>query len=377
VVEDLRVELGAIASVSLPADDPVRCWSVADDLVRPESTSPQIAAFDAPLGDPNLEDARIAHTLAPLADMPVLGRVEAAYRQRFRLKSWQYMTAVTDELFIAFVAGTAGFASNGFVYAVELATGKIHKKFAITPLSIGVTIAPTSVSGGHRFRTRGLDLAIESRNGRGFGTRIEAKTDGGDTLSARLDFGSAPRDEHLATCVPLPGGRWSYTHKFMAFAVSGEVAIGGNTFQFRNDAWGTMDFTKQYALRHSVWKWVALCGRSKQGAVVGVNLVDPTPDAPISENAAWIDGTLEPLAEVRLSQDPPHAIDSPWTVEAASVDLRSRAIAHVEQKLDVPLVRHRLCHVVSAFSGMVRTKSGHVHDLDSIVGIAEDNDTLW
>jgi hypothetical protein len=351
--------------------------SMADDLVARDSTRPQIAAFDAPLADPNLEDARIMHTFGRVADVPVLGRVESAYRQRFRLKSWQYMTAVSDELFIGFVIGTAGFASNSFAYAVELATGKLHKKFAITPLSLGTTIAPTSIEGGHRFKTRGLDVGIESRGGRGFGTRIEAKCDGGEKMTARLDFGSAPRDEHLATCVPLPGGRWSYTHKFMAFAVSGEVTIGSNTFQFRNDAWGTMDFTKQYALRHAVWKWVALCGRSKQGAVVGLNLVDPTPDAPISENAAWIDGKLEPLTDVNLSVDAPGAIDSPWSVEAASVDLRSRSIAHVEQKLDLPLVKHRLCHVVSSFSGRVRTAGGQIHDLESIVGIAEDNDTWW
>src|SRR5262245_32411410 len=121
------------------------------DLVEPRSTSPQVAAWDHPLATPNLEDARIEHRLGALAPIPVLGRIESAYRQRFRLKSWQYMTAVTDELFVAFVVGTAGFASNGFVYAVELATGRIHKRFAITPLSLGTRIAPSSVAGTHRF----------------------------------------------------------------------------------------------------------------------------------------------------------------------------------------------------------------------------------
>lgn len=346
-------------------------------LVTPDSHAPEIAAFDSPLDDPNLERARIAHTLGSLADMPILGRFESAYRQKFRLKSWQYMTAVSDELFIAFVVGTAGFASNGFVYAVELATGKLHKKFAITPFSVGTQMAPTSTSGGHRFHTRGIDVAIESRGGRGFGTRIDAKTDDGTRLTARLDFGSARHDEHLAVCVPLPNGRWNYTHKFMGFGVSGDVTLGGNTYQFTPGAFGTMDFTKSYALRHAVWRWIAVCGKSKQGSTVALNLVDPTPDAPISENAAWIDGRLEPLSDVHLAVESPGAIDSPWSVCAASVDLSTRAIAHVEQKLDMPLIRHRLCHVVSSFSGHVRTKGGQIHDLENVVGIAEDNDTWW
>lgn len=346
------------------------------DLVSPDDKAPRIAAFDGPLTEPNLEDAHIAHLLAPLANIPVLDRVESAYRQRFRLKSWQYMTAVSDELFVAFVVGTAGFAGNGFIYAADLSSKRLYKRFAITPLSIGTTVQPTSTAGTHAFRTRGLEISLQSRNGgRAVAARIDGTSADHERIEARLDFDSGAND-HLAICVPLPGGRWNYTHKQMAFAVSGTVTLDGKAFHFKPGSFGTMDFTKMYALRHAVWKWVALCGRSKQGAVIGLNLVDPTPDAPISENAAWIDGRMEPLSEVRLGVDGP-AIDAPWSVEAASVDLRSQAVAHVEQKLDLPLVSHRLRHVISRFSGRVRTKGGQVHDLDSIVGIAEDNDTWW
>jgi hypothetical protein len=344
-------------------------------LVRPGERAPEVARFTEPLADPNLEDAHIGHALAPIAGLPLLGRIEASYRRKLRLKRWHYATAVSDELFLAFVVGTAGFAGNGFVYAVELATGKLHKKLAITPLGIGAHVAPTSVAGNHRFTARGLDIAITNRV-RGFGATIHAATDAGGRLDATLDFGSRADDDHLALCVPLAGGRWNYTHKHMALAVSGEVTLGANRYQFSPGAWGTMDFTKMYALRHAVWRWVALCGRSRQGAVIGLNLVDPTPNAPVSENTAWIDGKLEPIADVRLDVDAP-TIDAKWRIAAASVDLASRSVAHFEQVLDVPLVKHRLRHIVSAFSGRVRTRSGHIHDLESVIGIAEDNDTWW
>jgi len=348
------------------------------DLVAPRSTSPLVAAWDHPLATPNLQDARITHKLGPLAGMPVLGRVESAYRQRFRLKSWQYMTAVSDELFVAFAVGTAGFASNGFVYAAELPSGKVHKRFAITPFTVGTQLAPSSTTGEHRFGTRGLSVKIENRDlGRTFAARVAAQTEAGK-LDGELGFASGARDEHLSLCVPLPGGRWNYTHKFAAFAVTGHITIDGRRFTFApGRSFGTMDFTKMYALRHAVWRWVALCGKSRQGAVIGLNLVDPTPNAPVSENAAWIDGRYEPLANVQLAVDPPGDVGSPWRVQADSVDVSMRGIAHVEQKLDLPLLKHRLRHVVGAFSGRVRTASGHVHDLESITGIAEDYDTWW
>jgi hypothetical protein len=177
--------------------------------------------------------------------------------------------------------------------------------------------------------------------------------------------------------VPLPGGRWNYTHKFMSFRVDGSVVIGGREYRFEPESsFGTLDFTKMYALRHAIWKWVALCGRTKQNKVIGLNLVDPTPDAPISENAVWIDGQREQLLDVQIAVDG-DTTTTPWSCTAESLDCTSKPIAHVEQHLDMPMIKHTLRHVVSTFSGRVRTKSGLVHDFENIPGIAEDFDNLW
>lgn len=341
----------------------------AADLVRPDETTPRIAAWDEPLAAPNIEDARIAHRLAGLAGLPGLGRIEAAYRRNLRLKSWQYMTAVCDDLFIAFVVGTAGFASNGFVYAAELPNGRVHKRFAIAPFTAGTELAPSSTGGSHRFRSRGLLVAIDNA-GRQFRADVRARTEAGGELAADLAFTSAERDEHLAVCVPLPEGRWNYTHKFAAFNVEGSVVVDGRRIDFApGRSFGTLDFTKMFALRHAVWRWIAVSGRTRDGRVIGLNLVDPTPTAPISENAAWLDGKRYPLEGVAIAHDM-------RTCQASGLELAMREVAVVEQKLDVPLVRHRLRHVVGAFTGRVML-AGDTHEIDSLVGIAEDYDTWW
>jgi hypothetical protein len=340
------------------------------DLVAKSATTPHIAAWSEPLAAPNIEDALIAHALGSLAGVPIVGSVEAAYRKTLRLKSWQYMTAVCDDVFIAFAVGTAGFASNGFVYAAELPSGRVHERFAITPLMLGTELAPSSTAGSHAFRTRGLSVSTEN-HGRRFSARIDARTRRGGRLTADLGFDSGKNDDHLAVCVPLPEGRWNYTHKFAAFSVSGHVTLDDRRIDFApGRSFGTMDFTKMYALRHAVWRWIALCGRTRAGHVVGLNLVDPTPNAPISENAAWIDGKRVALSDVYIEPDLRHA-------RASGLELGMREVACVEQKLDVPLVRHRLRHVVGAFSGSLRTGAGATHELDSVVGIAEDYDTWW
>lgn len=345
------------------------------DLVLPGSAAPRIAIWDRPLDDPNLEDARIDHALGWLAKVPGLRALESAYRRRMRHKSWQYMTAASRDCFIAFVVGTAGFAGNGFVYVVERG-GAVHKRFAIRPFAAGARLAASSVAGGHRFTARGLDVAIDNLDGgRRFAARIDARSDAGEPLRAELEFTSAPGDEHVAVCVPLPEGRWNYTHKFGAFAVTGEIALGDRRIAMR-PAFGTLDFTKMYALRHAVWRWVALTGKSRQGAEIGINLVDPTPPASFSENCAWIAGKREPLTGVELHIDTPSDVASGWRIRAGGLDATMRTVGHVEQRLDVPLVRHRLRHVVGAFTGRLETAAG-VHDFDDLLGIAEDNDTWW
>ncbi len=336
---------------------------------------PQIAIWDEPLDAPNLEDASIRHKLAGLAKLPGLARFEAGYRKRFRHKTWQYMTAVGDDCFVAFIIGTAGFAGNGFIYIVEPSTGRVHSHFAITPLSKGVELAPSSTAGTHRFSSKHLQITIENLNG---GRRFLAKASGeaeSGPVRFELAFESAPRDQHLALCVPLAGGRWNYTHKFGAFDVDGVVEVEGRRLEVVG--YGSVDFTKSYALRHAVWRWIALAGRTRAGKVIGLNLVDPTPAAPFSENCAWIEGKRIALADVQLSADRPSDPDSPWQLRATGLEASMRWLAHVEQKLEVPLVRHRLRHVVGAFSGRLRTANGESHDLDELVGIAEDNDTWW
>ncbi|MBA3541890.1 MAG: DUF2804 domain-containing protein [Deltaproteobacteria bacterium] len=343
------------------------------DLVMQSAAHPVVAEWDHALVDPNLEDATIEHTLASFAHLPGLGKLESEYRRRFRHKTWQYMTASSPDCFVAFVIGTAGFASNGFVYVVEPASGKVHSKFAITPFTTGVSLARSSAAGSHRFEGSGLTVAIDNLEaGRRFLAKVTAPG-----IALDLAFTSAPRDEHHAQCVPLAGGRWNYTHKFGAFGVAGTVELDGRRFELRPDtAFGTLDFTKMYALRHAVWRWVALAGRTRAGNVVGLNLVDPTPTAAFSENAAWLDGRRIPLTDVHLDCGHPDDPRGPWSLTAQHLALEMRAIAHVEQKLDVPLVKHRLRHVVGAFSGAL-TVDGTRHELDELVGIAEDNDTWW
>jgi hypothetical protein len=360
--------------------------SVSHDLGAPlvdrATGAVRVGLYPGALDDPNIEDARFPHALSRLAGAGAAGRLEAAYRSRLRLKTWQYVSIVSPRWFVALVVGDAGFAGNGFFYAIDRQSGVVQRRFVISPLGRGMSMSPTSARGEHRFR--GRDLAIEIDNldgGRRFAIRIDGRFEAtGARFGGAVELRSAPADEHVSLCVPLPTGRWNYTHKFGALRARGSIDLGDGVAAFDPaTSFATLDFTRMIALRHAVWRWVALCGPSRQGPLVGINLVDPTPDAPVSENGLWIDGRFEPLTGVRLEpvdRDDAHA---PWLLraEGGRVDLGFRALAHVDQTLRLPLLRHRLRHVGGWFRGRVVTRSGRVLDLDDVFGIAEDNDTWW
>lgn len=346
-------------------------------LVDRETGVVTIGRWAGPLQTPNLEDASIPHLLSSFANKPLLGALEAGFRSSWRLKIWQYMSVVTDGWLMAAVVADAGFARNGFFYAIDTATGLVRHRASIRAGRSGISIARTTAGDSeHRFRGRGLELQVDNRDGartialRGKGT-FEKK--GGDF---ELDLLLDARDgDHLGLCVPMATERWDYTHKFGAYRVSGKAMIDGQVIELNaRNSFGTMDYSKMYALRHAVWRWVALCARSRQGAIIGVNLVDPTPEAQVSENAAWIDGKLEPLHHVKLEAE---AATGPWRCTTDELSLSMQPIASFEQKLSLPLLRHRLVHGAGRFSGQLTTASGAVHDFVDAVGIAEDNDTWW
>jgi hypothetical protein len=343
-----------------------------EPLVDRRTGAVRVGAWRTPLVDPNIEDARFPHALSALARVPGLGAVEAAYRKRLRLKIWQYMSLVTDGWFVAFAVADAGFAGNAFVYATDLRSGRMRSRLVISPLGVGARIARTTARGsGHRFRGRDLSIDVDNRDGRSIGVRADGRwSDGGDfALDVELD--SAPADDHLALCVPLATGRWGYTHKFGAYRVRGRMRLAGDEIALDpSRTTGTLDYSKMYALRHAVWKWIAVCGRATQGPLVGINLVDPTPDAPVSENGAWIDGQFHPLDDVTIAT-------APWRASAGGLSLSFTPVAEFEQRLDLPLLRHRLRHHVGTFTARITTRSGVALDLVDAAGVSEDNDTWW
>jgi hypothetical protein len=339
-------------------------------LVSGGQTAPQLGRWSRAVPDPNLEDAAIPH-LWDWLPAPLERRVRA-----LRQKRWQFVSCSTPGWVLCCAIADAGFAGNAFVYAVNTGSGAVHRLLSISPGAAGVQVGGSSCEDEHRFARGAQRLRIANHaQGRHFALQGQGRFDaeGGD-FEIDLQFESEPGDRHFGLSVPLPGGRWNYTHKFGGFRVRGAARIGAATLRFDPaHCLGSSDYTRLAALRHTVWRWVSLAAVLPDGRRFALNLVQPAPCVPggPSENMLWIDGQPEQIHNASLQVDA-----MGWRVQADGLQLVMRPIALYRQTLKVPLLRHRLDHHVGAWSGFVETSRGRI-ELQDVFGLGEDNDSWW
>lgn len=341
-------------------------------LVEPGQTAPLLGRWAQPVLDPNLEEAAIPHLWDWLPT-----RLERAISRRWRQKRWQFVNCSTPGWVLCCAIADAAIAGNAFVYAVNTRSGAIHRLLAMRPLAAGVRVGASSREDEHRFDGGRTQLRIANHGagrhvvlqGRG---RFDA---GGGDFEIDLQFESEAGDRHSALSVPLPGGRWNYTHKFGGFRVRGVARLGGETVRFHPvESLGATDYTRLAALRHTVWRWVSLATVLPDGRRFALNLVQPTPGEAAglaTENMLWIDGQPEQVRNASLQVD---ALG--WRVQADGLQLVMRPLALYRQQLRVPLLAHRLDHHVGAWSGFAETSRGRI-ELREAFGVGEDNDSWW
>lgn len=303
--------------------------------------------------------------LAPLAGGP-LHRL--AHRKR-----WVYTAFATEEIFVALAIVRLGYASSTFLYAFDgssrrllFSTSKVAPPFAA---HVADTVREGPVA---CFSAPGASVRVDRPQGlRSY--YVEASFQGFQ-LYARMATDSAPPP--ITAIAELPGGLVNSTEKRALLPVSGEVAIDGARFSL-DRALGGYDYTNGLLERHTAWKWAFLLGRAEDGRKVAMNLVEGFVGE--SECALWVDDEVYPLAEGRIGFNAAEPM-KPWSVRTAddAVSLTfSPGAMHREEVSAGPLLRTSFMQPSGSFSGRISAPSGGDLTLRNVLGVTEDQDSLW
>lgn len=311
--------------------------------------------------------------------------------QFLRQKRWIYMFAATDDIIVAGAVVDAGPSGTGFLMVTDRATGNI--------------LADVSRPGGTRPLVRvGNEPLVGHESQYLFaGTQITAK---GDDTEWRFQakFQKLPY-------VPLVSKTWidldlrlehithhgitavseiaqnppmvTTTAKNAALPTSGSLTINEGGRKINYDLAGGLggfDFTSGYLPRETSWRWAFTTGATKDGRIIGLNLVSDfsgIEDRSV-ENVIWVDGIphrLDSAARIDCDRDD---LMKPWPIytEDGAVDLIFHPLTVHKESLNLGVVRSRFIQPSGHYSGSIRVDD-ELLEIDSLPGVIEDQDVLW
>jgi hypothetical protein len=182
-------------------------------------------------------------------------------------------------------------------------------------------------------------------------------------------------DQALALLFPLARGRAAYTHKASGMQARGELSWGTQRISLK-DGFGTLDWTRSFAARHTVWNWASFAGTTLSGKRFGLNLSARVYDhqGHSMENAVWLDGQVHVLSGVRFSV--PGRTTDPWRIDSVDgsgeVDLEVVPSGERRAHMNLGIVRSVFAQPYGLARGVVRGEQ-----VERVFGVVEDHDSLW
>ena len=293
----------------------------------------------------------------------------AARAGRFRLKEWCYMACTTGDWFFAVATVQLGYAAQLFAYLVDRQSGERFEVEQVVPLGGALSFAQSSQFGVTHWHSRQAQVEL-GHDGTHF-----AKLD--LTLSGKRLRGELRMvpDEALALLFPLARGRAAYTHKASGMQARGELLWGTRRISLEQGL-GTLDWTRSYADRHTVWNWASFAGHTESGKRFGLNLSARVYDhqGHSLENAVWLDGRVHVLSGVRFRV--PSRTTDPWRIESlggsGEVDLEVVPSGERRAHMNLGIVRSVFAQPYGLARGVVRGER-----VEQVFGVVEDHDSLW
>lgn len=158
-------------------------------------------------------------------------------------------------------------------------------------------------------------------------------------------------------------------------ASSGSASVRGRRFSL-DGGLGGFDVTQGLLARRTVWRWAFALGRAEDGSAFGMNLVRGF--AGEAECAVWTGDALLPVGEGVIAFDDARPKE-PWRVTSAcgAVDLTFTPKDFHREERRLVLVSSRFVQGVGTFGGTVSPPGRPPLRLTNVLGVTEDQNTLW
>lgn len=301
-----------------------------------------------------------------------------------RTKKWDYWGVLSERFALSVTYADVDYLGMASIHWIDLTEGISGGREVPLPGARGVTLpdlpgsAPLIHSGSHSRVVISDDPT---------GTTIDATWIERDGRPGRIAVHVALPDGHesLNVVIPWSDKQFQYTSKHQARPVTGMFSVGDMTATFGSgdgelEGWGVLDVGRgrwPYATR---WNWGGGAGHATSGAVIGVQIgAKWTEGTGYTENGVIVDGRLTKIGE-ELTWD--YDWDDPmkpWHVHDAArdFDLTLTPVHDKHSKANAFVLRTEVHQVFGTWTGHITDDTGTRHDVDGIVGFAEESRSRW
>ncbi len=305
-----------------------------------------------------------------------------------RTKRWDYWCVLARDLIVSVTYADVDYLGMANVWWLEPATGVTGGVDHNLPLARGVALPdrPGSEPLSYTGRTSSVKLVDDAR-----GTTITASwIENGQPAQLDLRVELPAEHESLNVVIPWSDRRFQYTSKHQARPAHGTLTVGetirtigpasGEASTARTEAWGVLDVGRGRWPYRTEWNWGGGAGRSSQGAIIGLQFgAKWTEGTGFTENGILVDGRLSKIGdELEWTYDWDRPMQ-PWRVRHrdGSLDLTLSTTYDRYSRIDAVVLATEVHQVFGTWTGHVTAQDGARHDVDGILGFAEESRSRW
>jgi hypothetical protein len=281
-----------------------------------------------------------------------------------------------------------GYAGYGFAFLLDIERRELHERSCLNPLGRGAELAE-EVGGGSSITGKGLSFRTQPYGSRemdsgltqGMNLTAAAKLRDGRTLKCDLRVAYAPNLQTMNVVIPWNERQFHFTCKQNALPVSGTMSIGDQTIVVRPEesaAW--LDFGRGIWPYRSHWNWTigtSVAGGRRVGFNLGSGWTDGTG---MTENALYIDGKVEKLAEPVNFRYNPRRIMEPWEVRTEGSERVRLTFEPLFDRYDASnllIVRSQLHQLIGRYHGTIVSAAGERIAIENVIAVAEEHFARW
>lgn len=305
-----------------------------------------------------------------------------------RTKRWDYWCVLAHDLVVSLTYADVDYIGLANVWWLDPSTGVTGGADCTLPLARGISLpdrpasSPLVYAGGDT-RVRIVDDEA--------GTTITAawsEKGAPAQLDLRVDL---PRGhESLNVVIPWSDRRFQYTSKHQARPAHGTLTLGNDVRTIgsasagpasqQTEAWGVLDVGRGRWPYSTTWNWGGGAGRARGGAIIGLQFgAKWTAGTGFTENGILVDGRLTKIGdelEWTYEWDRPM---QPWRVHHrdGQLDLTLTPTYDRHSRMNALVLATEVHQVFGRWTGHVTAEDGLRHDVDGIMGFAEESRSRW